>query len=225
VSGENKGALVALRDRREAAIQTLTDGFANDLIDIDTFEERTALAHQATTVAALDELVADLAPLPTAAKHAPLIVQVEAAPLASTQRGARAIFGSVERRGGWSVPQQLAVSAIFGSVVLDFREARFAAGVTEVHVRVIAGSVEVIVPPHLAVECEGAGIFGSFEQSAAPVADPDRPVLRIVGTAIFGSVEIDMRLPGESGRDAHRRRRGERKALRGRETPLLPPHD
>jgi Cell wall-active antibiotics response 4TMS YvqF/Domain of unknown function (DUF1707) len=222
---DGKPALVALRDRREVVIQTLTDSFANDLIDIDTFEDRTALAHRATTVVSLDELVADLEPMPNAAKRAELIVRVESALDRPARRAVRAIFGSVERRGGWAVPRELAVSTIFGSGLLDFREATFASGVTEVHVRVVFGSLEIIVPPHLAVECEGAGIFGTFEQTATPVADPDRPVLRIVGSAVFGSVDIEMRLPREDGRDAHRRRRDGRKALREAERPLLPPRE
>ena len=218
-------SLVAVRDRREAVIQVLTDSFASDLIDIDTFEQRTAQAHHATTVADLDALVADLQPVPEAGKHAPLVVQVEAVVVDKpVRRRAMALFGAVERHGGWSVPQDFPVSAIFGSVVLDFREARFAAGVTEIRVRVIFGSLEIIVPPNLAVECEGTGIFGTFEQAAAPVADPDRPLVRIVGSAVFGSVEIAMRLPGESPRDAHRRRRGER-ALPAAGTRLLPPRE
>ena len=196
MSGE-KPALVALRDRREEVIQLLTDSFANDLIDMDAFEQRTTLAHGATTVADLDALIGDLEPVPKDAKHAPLVVHVDAVPRPYVTT--MALFGSVERQGGWSVPQDFAVSAIFGTVVLDFREARFAAGVTEVHVRVVFGSCEIIVPPNLAVECEGTGIFGSFEQAAAPVVDPDRPLLRIVGSAVFGSVEIEMLL-GETAK-------------------------
>lgn len=224
MSDENKPELVALRDRREAVIQILTDSFANDLLDVDTFEERTARAHQATTVAALDALVGDLAPLPKEAKRAPLVrVETDGARERPDTRRAMAIFGSVERRGHWVVPRRLTTVSVFGSSVLDFREASFAPGVTEVHARVVFGSLEIIVPPQLAVECEGTGVFGSFEHAGAAVADPDRPVLRVVGAAVFGSVEIETRLVGESGRDARRRRRRERKALRDGRPLELPP--
>jgi hypothetical protein len=210
-------ALVALRDRREAVIQILTDSFANDLLDVEAFDERLARAHQATSVAALDALVADVEPLPANARRTALVKLDRADALARERperRTALAIFGSVERSGGWLVPKQLRLVATFGSAVIDVREASFGAGVTELRAYATFGSIEIIVPPNLAVECEGTGIFGSFEHSATHVADPDRPILRIVGAAVFGSVEIETRLPGESARDARRRRRRERKTLR-----------
>ena len=37
---EEKNALIAVRDRREQVIAALSDGFANDLLDVDAFEER-----------------------------------------------------------------------------------------------------------------------------------------------------------------------------------------
>jgi uncharacterized protein DUF1707 len=224
---DNRQALVLVRDRREAVIQILADSFANDLLDVDAFEERTARAHQATALAALDALVADLAPLPAGATHAPLVkIEADAARERPERRTALALFGAVERRGGWVVPKQLKSLSIFGASVLDFREASFAPGVTEVRVKVVFGALEIIVPPNLTVECEGTGVFGTFEHAGGGVADPDRPVLRIVGTAVFGSVEVEVRLPGESGRDARRRRRRESKALRAAERAeprMLPP--
>jgi hypothetical protein len=56
----------------------------------------------------------------------------------------------------------------------------------------ILGSIEVVVPPGLAVEVHGSGILGSFESmSRAPgTPDPERPVLRVRGVALLGSVEV-----------------------------------
>jgi hypothetical protein len=217
--------LVALRDRREAVIQVLSDSFANDLLDVDSFEERLARAHQATTVAALDALVADLSPLPAGATKTTALVKIDNDVRERPERRRTlALFGSVERRSGWVVPRHLESVSVFGATVLDFREASFAAGVTEVAVRVVFGALEVIVPPQLTVECEGVGVFGSFAHQGGAVADPERPVLRILGSAVFGSVEIETRLPGESSGDARRRRRRERKALRHARRLELPPH-
>src|SRR6266545_3497282 len=221
-----KPALVALRDRREAVIQILSDGFANDLLDLDTFESRTGLAHQATSVAALNELVADLEPLPPGAVVTAL-ARLEADPALEPQRPARrrhlVVFSNLERRGGWLVPRELAAVSVFGNVVLDFREARFAPGTTALRVRAVFGNVEIIVPPQLAVECDGSSVFGSFADHAAAVADPDRAVLRVEGSAVFGNVEVSTRLPGESERQARKRRRGEERALAEARRAALPP--
>ena len=56
--------------------------------------------------------------------------------------------------------------------------------------------------------------MGSFEHvdRAPPTLDPEAPLLRVRGVAFMGSVEIRMRLPGESEREAHRRLKQERRA-------------
>ncbi len=212
-------------------IQLLTDGFAHDLLEMSTFEERTTLAHQATEVAQLDALVSDLAPLPADAPSTAM-VKVEPNSALEAQRPSRKrqliIFGNVERSGGWVVPREFRTVNVFGNAVLDFRQAQLAAGVTVLQVSAVFGNVEIIVPPQLAVECEGRAVFGSFEDHGAAVADPDRPLLRISGTAVFGNVEVTTRLPGESERQARKRAReaapkDERKALPEKQPPALPP--
>jgi hypothetical protein len=223
MSESDRTALVALRDRREQVFQILSDSFANDLLDVDAFDDRLARAHQAMTVAELDALVADVAPLPPEARHAPL-VKLEVGSVPDKPRSVAAVFSNLERHGAWQVPSALKVVSVFGNAELDFREARFASGVTELRVRAVFGNVEITVPPNLSVECEGTAVFASFAHAESAPADPDRPILRIVGTAVFGNVEIHTRLPGESERDARRRSKRERKQLRASQEPLaLPP--
>jgi len=127
-----------------------------------------------------------------------------------------AMLGGVERRGTWTVPRVLNVVAFMGGTMLDLREARLPPGPIELRVVAIMGGVEIIVPPHLAVESEGAAIMGGFEhvERAPQAPDPDAPVLRISGIALMGGVSIEMRLPGESSRDAKRRRKRELKERR-----------
>jgi hypothetical protein len=204
--------LVALRDRREQVIQLLCDGFAQELLPLEEFEHRTTLAHQATTVADLDTLVADLAPA-----RATALVKREVDTVLEAQRPDKRsqviVFGNVERHGAWIVPREQRTTSVFGSAVLDFREARLGPGVTVLHVNAVFGNVEIVVPPQLAVESIGHAVFGNFEAYGGAVADPDRPILRIEGTVVFGNVEISVRLPGESEREARRRERRARKAL------------
>ena len=217
-------SLVALRDRREAAIQQLADSFAADLLTIEQFDDRVSRAHSAATVAELDGLVADL-PAPSQSKSTALVpLAVDASLEANaTKKRLRSIFGNLERHGAWIVPDALAVSATFGSAVIDFREARFAAQTVTLDASVFCGNLEIIVPPQLAVECDGSSIFGNIEShGGAAVADPDRPVLRIHGSVIFGNVEVHTRLPGESAREARKRKKREQKALEAHRRAALP---
>ncbi len=75
------------------------------------------------------------------------------------------------------------------------------------------GGVQIIVPPTLQVEASGFAIMGGFEpvDRVPDNPDPATPVLRIRGFAMMGGVVIEMRLPGESEREARKRRKLERK--------------
>jgi hypothetical protein len=220
---DDSTSLVALRDRREAVIARLSDAFARDVIELEEFERRLALAHRAEAIAELDPLVADLeAPRETTA----LVPARTAAPERVRDRATVvAIMGGATRRGSWTPARKLRVFAVMGGAELDFRDAVFAPGVTEVHITSIMGGAVVIVPPNLAIEMDGIAIMGGFEQTERAPAhlDPERPLLRVTGFALMGGVQVETRLPGESERDAHRRRRRERKALRQAEKRKLLP--
>ena len=127
-----------------------------------------------------------------------------------------AVFGGVEKGGTWTPARKVTSLTVFGGAELDFREANLAPGVTELRVNCVFGGVELIVPPWLAVESDAVAIFGGFEEvhRAPSTPDPDRPVLRITGFAVFGGVDVQTRLPGESARDARKRVKREGKALR-----------
>jgi hypothetical protein len=104
----------------------------------------------------------------------------------------------------------------WGNAELDFREASIGPGVTTLHVRVTMGALELVLPPQLAIDVDVSSFAGSVEERHRAPAEPDpsRPLLRVVGEVLFGSLEISTRLPGESARDARRRERRERKSRR-----------
>jgi len=195
MSGQNKPALVALRSRREVVIDALSTHFASDALDMDEFEQRLDLAHRATSVAELDALLSDLQPAadeasgqsliqPTAARHAPVRTRV--------RKRVLSVLGSVQRKGTWRVPERLRVFSVMGAVELDFREAQLGPGITEVSVTTVMGAVSIVVPPQLRVECHGVGLLGHFEsmETGAGEMDLDAPLLRIVGVAVMGALEI-----------------------------------
>ena len=219
MDGSKSSSLVALRDRREQVIEWLSEQFARDAIELDEYERRIDMVHQATSVAALEELMADI-DVPAAEPVTPSEALVPRAPEQlpvprAVRKRVLAILGGVEREGRWVVPQNVRVTAILGGISLDFREALLAPGVTQVHVTTIMGSVDIIVPPHVAVQCDGLAILGGFDEvhRAPSRPDLDRPTLMITGVAVMGGVDIKTRLPGESGWQAWKRVRRERRQL------------
>lgn len=213
--GDNKPALVALRERREQVIDSLSEHFASDALTVDEVEERIELAHRATTLAELDQLLADLEP-PEVSQALVVRDQPEPPTVARPkEKKMRSVLASLNRTGQWVVPETLRVSAVLGEAKLDFREVQLPPGSTEIHVRTVLGSVEIIVPPTLAVECESSAFLGEIEERhrAPEASDPDAPRLVISGRVILGELTIETRLEGESRKDAKKRRKRQRKEL------------
>ncbi len=233
MASQPKPALVAVRDRRDEVIEILSDAFAGGVLDLDVFEDRVSLAHRADSVAALDRLVEDLAPIAAAAADAPgaALAPGAASTAIELQRPDKqslvAVMGGVERKGSWRVPGRLQVFTLMGGADLDLREAQFPPGFTEIRVTSIMGGVDIIVPPGLAVEAHGWAIMGGFDgvDRAPARPDPERPLLRISGFAVMGGISVRTRLPGESGLQAWRRERRERKQLREQAKQQLPSGD
>lgn len=212
---------LALRQSRERIVQDLCRHFAEDRLELSEFEARLDIANRAITLDELERLTSDLPGLSPAATS---VAAASARPPASApsarpdqplhRRFLVAVMSGVERKGKWRPPRKLFSYAFWGGVDLDFREAILAPGVTELTAIATMGGIDIVVPPELPVECHGMGIMGGFEHEdtePAPDDDPDRPRLRITGFALMGGVQVSIRLPGESARDASRRRKEERR--------------
>lgn len=205
---------------RQKAIDALCEHFANDALSVEEFERRLDRAHKAGE---LEDLRAILADLPSGDLPA---LRQEAAPSPAPrwqgavpasrvrERGFMvAALGGVEKSGRWVPARKTFGLAVMGGLVLDFREALLPPGVTEVWLFTVMGGAEIIVPPGLSVQSDGVAILGGFEQqeNVSLNPDPNVPLLRLRGAALLGGVEVSIRYPGESTRDAKRRRRLERK--------------
>lgn len=171
-------------EERERVVERLGDCFAHDLIPVDEFEYRVDAAYRAPTRAALAALIADLAwedPLDDAA-------------VTKMPQQVSALLGNVEQTINGMVPPLLRVRAVLGNAELDLSRARFAPGVTEIHIRGFMGNVEITLPPGIEVENNGSSFLGNFEYDGAPgraVAPAGGVcVVRLTGHAIMSSVEI-----------------------------------
>ena len=201
---------VPLKREKEQVVKALIDQYAADNLTVEEFESRLDSAYAANTQAEREGLLAGL-PVLVATGEAPSVPAGRRAPAGSIrQRGYQiAILGAYERKGAWTPPRKMRSLALMSSAGLDFREAKMPPGVTEVSVLPIMGHVEILVPPGMAVETRGFGLLGSFEgvDQEGVDTDPDAPRLVIKGVAIMGAVEVSVRLPGETARDARRRHR------------------
>ena len=214
---------------RSHAIDLLSEHFAQDHLSLDDFENRVTQVHAATSMESLQSLLRDLpsgnvpATLETApgTEVAPRVAASVAAGRVKEHDRTMSVFSETKRQGRWIPARENQVIAVFGSAVLDLREALLGPGETVIKCYSVLGSVEVIAPEGMYVECSGSAFLGSFEQHHnSPVSmNPEAPVVRIEGISVLGSVEIEFRELGESKRDARRRRRREKKEQRRRLGP------
>jgi hypothetical protein len=204
-----------LKERREQIISVLSAHFAEDRLTLEQLETRLDLALRATTPAELESLVADL-PVPndaTAAARVPANRPRASLEAVRDHQVLVAIMGGVERRGRWTPARRTLVVALMGGAELDLREAVFPEGETEIFIFAFWGGVEIIVTPDVHVDVGGIAIMGGFGHRSGAAAEPTpgAPVVKLNGIAIMGGVEVMVRYPGETAKDAQRRLRDARK--------------
>jgi hypothetical protein len=204
---------------RERAVEVLMEHFANDVMVVEEFEGLLDDVNRCSTAGELRELLSKLPPLESSKPATDMIpAQGGQSVVVDADRVREhgflvSIFGATNRAGRWIPARKNFALGFLGGVALDFREALLGPGVTDLNVFAFLGGIDIIVPPEMAVEVDGMALMGGFEhQTDTPLrTNPDLPTLRVRGLAFLGGVNVEVRLPGETSRQAKKRRRLERK--------------
>jgi hypothetical protein len=166
---------------RQQASRRLQDACVEGYLTLEDFSERVGRALAAQTRGDLAELTRDLPSLLTAAPRS----------MPSRTRSSMVVLSGVERTGAWRIPEQSSLLVLFGSCKLDLRRATIAASVTTIEVRVVFGSVDVIVPHGVEVDLEASSVMSSRVlrvTGPTPVGEPPRII--ITGLVIGGSLTV-----------------------------------
>jgi hypothetical protein len=180
-------------------VALLTEAAADGRLTLGEHSERTDRAYSARTLGELAALTADLA-VPAAQP-----IRLDG------RRTVSGIFSRERRDGRWVVPERLAVTVLFGEVVLDLREAMLQSPRVTVLATIFGGTLLLIVPDGVAVEMTGTTILGrnsgqaGREPSGRP-APPGTPVIEVRAMTLGGRVRI-VRPRRSRWRDALSRRR------------------
>jgi hypothetical protein len=202
-----------LRDARDEARDRLATAYAEDLIDADELDRRLGELVEASSFEAIAALTRDVSP-PT---HAMAVAEPSTA-LArphdvSTTTMISAVLGETSRRGVWTPGRFNSVRSILASAEIDLRQAALNPGETVFDVTVVFGELLFIVPPGLRIVSDVSVFLASLEEDDERASPRGPCTVRITGHVVLGEVEVSRRLPGESKRDAKRRRKAERKRL------------
>ena len=176
---EQSAALRISDADRNGTLRRLHNAVALGLIDIDEFEERSALVSQARLRSDLDTLVGDL-PGPGA-----LVTS------AADRVELRGWVGSLKRHGEWTVPTRLALVRRMGSVELDLTRARFAGPMVVVELDMKFGSVDIRLPDGASASIDDVEVIvGSARDYRKDAPAEGRPHVILTGRVVCGSVDI-----------------------------------
>ncbi|MDR0530732.1 MAG: cell wall-active antibiotics response protein [Oscillospiraceae bacterium] len=102
-----------------------------------------------------------------------------------------ALFSSENLRSDCKNLRGARLSAIFGGIMADLRQADFAQPIS-IEANCLFGGVDVLPPPGVRVECVGTSIFGGCDARAIAGRpyDPAHPVLTIRYLNLFGGTNV-----------------------------------
>ena len=81
------------------------------------------------------------------------------------------------------------IDNILGRYIIDLSECKISDSSAKLEVNAVLGAVDVIVPKNCRVVVNGESIFGTWDTELSE-RSIEKPVLKIVGTAIFGGVKV-----------------------------------
>jgi hypothetical protein len=158
-------------------VAVLTQAAADGRLTLGEHSERTERAYAARTLGDLAVLTTDLA-VPSAQP-----IQLDA------RRSVAGIFARAGRAGRWVVPERLAVTAVFGEVVLDLREAMLQGLHVTIYATIVGGHLDLIVPDGVGVVLTGTAVL-SRRRGSDPPARPGGPVIEVRTLALGGRVRV-----------------------------------
>jgi Domain of unknown function (DUF1707)/Cell wall-active antibiotics response 4TMS YvqF len=164
---------------REAVVEVLREAVTHGRLTFDEFEERTAQAYAAKTFGELAPLTTDL---PTGAAG-PALPSINGRPLV-------AVLSTDSRTGRWLVPARFRVSAVLGTVELDFCEAVLSSREIVIDARVVLGSITLVVPDGLHVRVHGTSVLSSRSSRKRRSPAPEIATIDIHGAVVLGNVEV-----------------------------------
>lgn len=197
---------------REYAVQRLSAHYAQGALNTRELEARFERVYTAQHEDALAALFDGLPPLPQQVEPVRGMYAVTQASARPAEKRILCLLAGTKRRGAWVPARHNVVKVLMGNATIDLREALLVPGeVCTFDVFALMGEVIFLVPPGVAVECDGMPVMGSFDDaSSSHRAAADAPRIHITGTALAGVVKVRTRLPGESALAAWRRQRSER---------------
>jgi hypothetical protein len=191
-----KRSVVGLPAKRERTVRILSECFAGNLLELEEFERRVALAHQARSVQELARLIDDIPPeLAEAPEPAPQPAASRAASLSQDEQPVYGIMMSRRLRGQWLKCRTVNTRTLMSSLEFDFRAVELPPEIVEINVLALMSSITVTVPPELPVQVEVVPVLGEVRESKRVRTQLPRQGagVRLTGFIMMGEVKVRTR--------------------------------
>jgi hypothetical protein len=189
-------SVVGLPAQRERTIKILSECFAGNLLEMEEFERRVSLAHQAGSVQDLARLIDDIpGDLAEAVEETPEPACTGSIVLREEEQPVYGIMMSRRLRGQWLKCRTVSARTLMSTVEFDFRDLELPADIVEINILGLMSSVVVTVPPDLPVQLEAVPILGEVKEGRrVNTRMPKKgPGVRITGFVMMGEVKVRVR--------------------------------
>lgn len=186
---------------REQVVQELCAHYAQDHLTTGELESRFDAVYKATS---RDQLVTQLAGLPALTRTAvapiplyqvaPATVTPVGGVLPAGEKRYLSVFAEVKKEGHWVPAPLILARVVFGSMVLDLREAELPPEGITIDAEVVFGECRILLPPGLAADVDASAMMGSVTDKSQRGL-PGAPMIRVRGSALFGEIVVKTQLP------------------------------
>lgn len=187
------GGMRAGDSDRAMVSDLLSAAYAEGRLTREEHDTRVAQAMEARTFEDLRALTVDLVPSTNQGRAVGAFSSAGAPSLDGstsddTADTTFAMFGSMQRTGGWRARRHISNLTLFGGSRFDFRNATFASDVIEMNIICGFGGVEIEVPPGVNVRNETLALFGGTDLKRIDPA-PGAPTIVLKGLVMFGGID------------------------------------
>jgi len=189
-------SVVGLPAQRERTIKILSECFAGNLLEMEEFERRVSLAHQAGSVQDLARLIDDIpGDLAEAEQQTPEPASTRSIVLQEDEQPVYGIMMSRRLRGQWLKCRTVNARTLLSNLEFDFRDLELPADIVEINILGLMSGVVITVPQDLPVQLEVVPILGEVKESRrVNTSLPKKgPGVRITGFVMMGEVKVRVR--------------------------------
>lgn len=190
---------MSLELEKEQAVQELCAHYAQDHLSTGELESRFENVYKASSRAQLQTVLTGLPVLRNTTMVPSPLYQV-ARPMTpsgmmdSGEKRYLSVFSEVKKEGYWVPAPVILARVVFGSIVLDLREAELPREGITIDADVLFGECKVLLPPGVGADVDASAMMGTVSDKSQRGL-PNAPLIRVRGNVLFGEITVKTMLP------------------------------